>query len=113
MVPSHPFNEMKPNSGNTRVEPWWFTLGKPRIANLRFSKSRAIAINKARMIARFAQSGVSHFAHKDSGATQSGEVPARVGHAGFDDGSAAGLSSSSRWGGHCRTSLGSWKWPAR
>jgi hypothetical protein len=77
MVPSHPFNEMKPNSGSTRVEFCCFTLAKTSIANLRFSKTRAIAINKARMIARFAQGGVSHFAHKDSGAAQSGEVPAR------------------------------------
>jgi hypothetical protein len=47
---------------------------KTSIANLRFSKSRAIAINKARTIARLAsQGGMTHFADEDSAAIQ---VPA-------------------------------------
>jgi hypothetical protein len=43
MVPSHPFNEMKPNSGSTQMELSQFTHRKTSIAIHRFSKSRAIA----------------------------------------------------------------------
>jgi hypothetical protein len=73
MVPSHPFNEMKPNSGSTRLELLLFHIHENVQCESSFQQNRALAINKARMIARLvSRSGTSHFTHEDFGASQPG-----------------------------------------
>jgi hypothetical protein len=65
MVPGHPFNEMKPNSGSTQMELSWFADGKTSIAI--FQQKPCDCINKARMIARLPSQRWCFIFYKDSG----------------------------------------------
>jgi hypothetical protein len=54
MVPDHPFNEMKPNSGVVAMEPCWSTTGKRLSKILDPAQKPSERGNWARMIVHFA-----------------------------------------------------------